>query len=56
MDKGTLFWIVFVISLLFGGFRIFRAEPANRLEVGGDLIFYVLVGILGWQVFGPVLK
>ena len=55
MDKSLLFWVVYVVSLLFGGYRLFRSDPANRFDVGGDLIFYVLVGILGWAVFGPVL-
>jgi len=57
MDKGLLFWVVWVICLLAWLGVTFL--PQGRLyagAVGGGAIELILSGLLGWAVFGPVVK
>jgi hypothetical protein len=49
MDKSLLFWLVYVIVTVFLGW------PLNRAS-GQWLIILLLIGILGWGVFGPVVR
>jgi hypothetical protein len=57
MSRGLLFWVIWVICVLiwagvnFGGMG---GQYASHLA-GGGLIEFVLFGLLGWQVFGPVV-
>ncbi len=52
MTLALLFWVIFIISILFGGY-------ANRATIGawamGSLVLWVLIGILGWAVFGAAV-
>jgi len=52
MTLALLFWVIFIISLLFGGY-------VNRAAIGtwamSNLVIWILIGILGWQVFGPAI-
>ncbi len=50
MPMGILFWVVFVIAFLFGMGWI--TAPVW----GSSLVLFVLLGLLGWKVFGPVLQ
>jgi hypothetical protein len=54
MSPGDWFWIIWVISLLFSGWTLVSSPGDYRLW-GMSLIPYVLFGLLGWKVFGPVL-
>jgi hypothetical protein len=57
MDKGTLFWLVFIVCILFGGGGIWLPDPMGpRLRYGGFFIILVLIAILGWRVFGDIVK
>ena len=57
MSRGLLFWVIWVICVLvwagvnFGGFG-----GAYGRMTGGGVIEFILFGLLGWQVFGPVIK
>ncbi len=57
MSKGLLFWVIWVICVLiwagvnFGGF----GGPYAQHIAGAGVIDLVLTGLLGWQVFGPVV-
>jgi hypothetical protein len=59
MTKGLLFWVIWVICVLiwagvnFGGMG--AGFNASHLA-GGGVIEFVLFGLLGWQVFGPVIQ
>jgi hypothetical protein len=59
MQRGLLFWIIWVICVLiwagvnFGGMG--AGFGAARLA-GGGVIEFVLFGLLGWAVFGPVVR
>ena len=57
MSRGLLFWVIWVICVLiwagvhFGGI----GGPLVASAAGGGVIEFVLFGLLGWQVFGPVV-
>ena len=57
MTRGLLFWVIWVICVLiwagvnFGGF----GGPMAPRMAGGGVIEFILFGLLGWQVFGPVV-
>ena len=57
MNIGLLFWVIWVICVLiwagvnFAGF----GGPGISRMAGGGVIEFVLFGLLGWQVFGPVV-
>jgi hypothetical protein len=58
MSRGLLFWVIWVICVLvwagvnFGGMG--GSFGAARFA-GGGVIEFILFGLLGWQVFGPVV-
>jgi sugar phosphate permease len=52
MSIGLLFWVIMVISLLFG---LWSNWPAGAKPIGSFLIVWILFALLGWQVFGPAL-
>jgi hypothetical protein len=53
MSFGLLFWILMLIWLVFGWF--YNSSP-DRFGAygwaGNSLLLFVLLGILGWGVFG----
>ena len=57
MTRGLLFWVIWVICVLvwagvtFGGMGV-----GLRPYTGGGVIEFILFGLLGWQVFGPVIR
>lgn len=55
MAAGMWFWIIYIILGLFGGF-LGITYGGDRRYVGGGLIIFVLVGLLGWGVFGPPIR
>jgi len=54
MSKELLFWIIYLICFLFGGWWGFTGD--NRRYVWPGLIVFILVGLLGWAVFGAPIK
>jgi len=59
MSAAIWFWILFVVTLVFGVFIQNPWRPAggpNWAPFGGWLILFVLIGILGWGVFGPPIR
>ena len=58
MSKGLLFWVIWVICILvwagvnFGGMG---GQMAVHMS-GGGIIEFILFGLLGWAVFGPVVR
>lgn len=53
MSAGHWFWIIYVICAIFGGFTLWGAD---RRFFGGGLVIFILIGLLGWGMFGPPLK
>lgn len=49
MSKGLLFWIIMIIALIFG----LWSQWGNFYFIGNSVVVFVLIGLLGWKVFGP---
>ena len=57
MSLSLLFWIIMLVWLVFGLWQNYvpgQAYPFAR--AGGNLLIFVLLGLLGWQVFGPAIR
>lgn len=55
MAAGVWFWIIYVIVGIFGfGWGFY--STTDRRWLGGGFVMFVLVGLLGWGVFGAPLK
>jgi len=52
MTAGIWFWILYVISLLFCGYSWW---PFNQGHAP-SLLIYILIGLLGWGVFGAPIR
>jgi hypothetical protein len=58
MPKGLLFWIIYVVCLViwlavdFGGI----GGPYVGHLAGGSVIEFILIGLLGWGVFGAPIQ
>ena len=53
MTKELLFWVIYIIALVFSLYQGRANWPA---WAGGSLVQFILIGILGWAVFGPAVK
>jgi hypothetical protein len=53
MSIQLLFWVLYVVALVFG----FTASPpaAGWRPLGDRILWFVLVGLLGWEVFGAAV-
>lgn len=54
MSFGLLFWILMLISLLFGLRSSWPGERpiARGWLVGNSLVLFILLLLIGWKVFG----
>ena len=58
MSLGLAFWIGMLIWLLLGLWTNWPAEGGVTFSLrpfGGTIFLFVLLGLLGWKVFGPPL-
>ncbi len=55
MSAADWFWIIYVIVALFGGLWGFN-NGGDRRYLGGGIVIYILIGLLGWGMFGSPLK
>jgi hypothetical protein len=59
MPAGLWFWLIWVILFLFGGFLSWPTNPADRnawRPFGVTFIILILIGLLGWGIYGPPIK
>lgn len=57
MTKELAFWVIYLISFFIGGWSYYETgQPMPYRRAGGYLVLWVLVGIVGWAVFGPPIK
>lgn len=51
MPISFIFWLLMLLWLLFG---LWRAWPfsSDRFAPAGDLLLFIVIGLLGWRVFG----
>jgi hypothetical protein len=53
---ALLFWLLMVVTLLFGILWAWPRTPETRFAFGGALLWWVLLALLGWATFGPALR
>lgn len=53
MSIALLFWILMIFWLVFGLYA--GPRPFNWTVAGGSLLLFILLGILGWAVFGAAI-
>lgn len=57
MTIGLLFWVLWVIWAVFGFWTGWSVEPAHRrYALGGNVLLLILFFLLGWKVFGFVVR
>jgi hypothetical protein len=58
MPKGLIFWFLMLLWLLFGLVLRRSASPgqAQWVDLGGDLLIFILLFLLGWAVFGFAIQ
>jgi hypothetical protein len=57
MTLSVLFWVLYIVALVFGvwsGYTPGQPYPFQRW--GGSLLIFILLGILGWRVFGAAVQ
>ncbi len=55
MTASIWFWIFYVISIVFSGGWYWR-NPAVQPYGPFSLVFFILIGLLGWGVFGAPIR
>lgn len=56
MSVSLLFWIIMLIWLIFGIFTYWPAGGARPWPLGGHVVLWILLALLGWRVFGAPLQ
>ena len=57
MPIGIWFWVFYVLAILFGTWLNYEpAQPLWFRRAGAYAVLWLLVGLLGWRVFGSVVK
>jgi hypothetical protein len=56
MSAGIWFWIIYVICAVLGGYFALRPEADRYGRFGWSIILLILLGLLGWGIFGPPIK
>ena len=59
MRIGLLFWILMLVWLVFGIWSFWPAGSGGPVlygPLGGGVMLLLLVGLLGWKVFGPPVQ
>jgi len=57
MPMSVLFWCIYIFSILFGIWGYYDpAQPNWYRRAGGYLVLWILVGLLGYHVFGPAIS
>jgi hypothetical protein len=56
MSAGLWFWLLYVICLVFGLWAVWPNDRAQIRPLGGQLVIFILLGLLGWGVFGPPIR
>jgi hypothetical protein len=54
MSISLLFWILYILALVFSMWANWPANGAFR-PLGAPLLVFVLIGLLGWKVFGAAV-
>lgn len=50
MSFALCYWILMLIWFVFG---LWSQWPAQPKQVGGTVLMFILLVLLGWKTFGP---
>lgn len=56
MPLGLVYWLLMLVLLVFGLLGAWPRAPEARLQLGFGVVWWLLLLLLGWQVFGPALQ
>lgn len=56
MPLSILFWILMLFWLIFGGIGWHGTENRSNWGLGGFLVTWLAVAVLGWKVFGGFVQ
>jgi hypothetical protein len=57
MTLQIWFWLFYVLGLVLGFWGPYIPGQPYPLRIwGGSLLVFILIGVLGWQVFGGPVK
>ena len=56
MSIGLLFWILMVLWLVLGVFNWPGRAADARFAMGGSLLEFILLFLLGWRIFGFIVQ
>ncbi len=58
MSIGFIFWLLMILWVLFGLYWNWPNEPGRSgfAPLGGNLLLFILLFLLGWKVFGFVIQ
>lgn len=57
MPMSMLFWFLFILWVLFGGYAYYSpANPAWWRPFGGHILLGILIFLIGWHDFGFLVK
>lgn len=54
MSLGLAFWVLMLLWLVLGLYIGYTG--ASHFVLGGNLLLFILLLLLGWKVFGPPLQ
>lgn len=55
MNAGQWFWIVYVLCFILSGWSYYPFQQ-NYRPFMGNIALFILIGLLGWGVFGPPIR
>ena len=53
MSIALLFWVLYIVGVVFAGWSQF--PMTNPRGFGASLFVMILIGLLGWAVFGAAV-
>jgi hypothetical protein len=56
MSRELLFWVLYIVALVFGFWSDWPASGGSYRPLGARVLFFVLIGLLGWAVFGAAIR
>ena len=58
LSISLLFWILMILWLVFGFIAtpFTTGQPFPWKPIGGHLLIWILLALLGWRVFGPAIS
>lgn len=56
MTISLLFWVIMLIWLIFGLYTNWPASGTKAWPMGGHIVLWILLALLGWDVFGPAIR